>query len=106
MKRILFYLPRLLTVAMVVFFGLFVFEGFSPKFDWKDSLMHLLLTLPILFIAVLSWKKPEIGSWVFIFVGAVAFFSFDWPMGLIIGGTFILTGALFYLQNRLRHLKN
>lgn len=65
LRKILHYLPRALTVAVVAFFYLFVLEAFSPEFGWQSGLAHFIAATVVLLIGILAWKKPKIGGWLF-----------------------------------------
>ncbi len=101
MKNFIYYLPRALAILIVVFFSIFILEGFSPEFGWIDSLMHLLVALVALGATIIAWKWPKIGGWIFIIFGllflSMAFRSQYWG-GLIIGGVPLLTGILFLIE--------
>lgn len=97
MKKITHYLPRVLAVLIVLFFGVFILEGFGPGFGWQDLISHLLPTLIVLAITIMAWKRPKIGGWLFIGMGVFAGLFFH-PFifnGLAFGGVFALTGILF-----------
>lgn len=68
-------IPKILSILIVSFFAIFILEGFGPDFSWQDSLSHLTLTLVILAITIFTWKKPQIGGWIFIALGLFYFFS-------------------------------
>jgi hypothetical protein len=100
MKKIFFYLARILSILIVAFFAMFILEGFSPEFSWADSLSHLILTLIVLVVAITSFKWPKIGGWIFIVLGLafmVFFWSKDWN-SIIIGGVPLITGILFLAE--------
>jgi len=98
MNKIIYYLPRILTIAMVLFFGIFILEGFA--------LVQIFLTLVILGITVAAWKWPKIGGCFLILLG-LFFTQFFHPLlwnGLIIGGVPLLSGCLFLAEDK--KLKN
>lgn len=100
MKKFIYYLPRLLSVVLVIFFALFIAEGFSLDFSWVDSLYHLILTLVVVAIAIIAWKKPNIGGWIFVVLGIffMIFFSNPISNGLIIGSVPLVIGILFLIE--------
>ena len=101
MKKIIFYLPRILAILIVFFLSLFILEGFGPDFGWQASVGHLILTLMALGVTILAWKRPKVGGWIFfafgIFYLARVFNDQFWS-GLIIGGVPLLTGILFLIE--------
>jgi len=54
MKKFIYYLPRILSILIVVFLAMFILEGFSPGFGWQDFLVHLLMTLSALGATILT----------------------------------------------------
>ena len=94
MNKIIYYLPRVLSALLVLFFGIFILEGFAPA--------HIFLTLVILGIAVTAWRWPAVGGWLLILLGIFFgwFFHPLWPNGFIIGGFALFTGVLFLLPKR------
>lgn len=104
MKKIIFYLPRILSVAIVLFFAVFILGGFGPDFGWQDSAAHAVLALIALGITVLAWKKPKIGGWVFVVFG-LYFLSMNlkdsrWLGAIIIGGVPLIAGILFLADKK------
>ncbi len=101
MKKVIFYLPRILSILIVAFFAMFILEGFGPDFGWQDSVAHLAITLIILIITIIAWRWPKIGGWIFIFLGLRFFpsiFSSNWPTGLFVGGVPLIIGILFLIE--------
>lgn len=101
MKKFIYYLPRVLSILIVCFFAMFILEGIGPDFGWQDSLMHALLTLIVLTVVIVSWKKPKIGGWFFIIFSIWylwKIFDSQWWGGLFISGVFLTTGILFLIQ--------
>lgn len=102
MKTIIYYVARILSILIVLFFGLFVLEGFDPMFGWQDGLWHLSLMLIVLVASIIAWLRPVIGGWLFIASGMAAAYFFH-PLlwnGLLIGTMFWLTGAAFLWGNK------
>jgi len=98
MKKLLFYLPRILSLIIVIFFAVFILEGIGPDFTWRDSLMHFLLTLVVLAVTLISWKRSKIGGWLFILLGLfwlITLHALTNSIGMIIGGVHLITGLLF-----------
>jgi len=89
---------------------MFILEGFSPEFAWQDSLYHLIITLIVLGGIILAWKRPKIGSWIFILLGLLIYlnmiFRQQWWGGIIIGGIHLLTGTLFLMEGFRKRHKN
>ncbi len=96
-------LARILSILIVVFFSLFILEGFSPEFSWIDSLMHLLFALFVLGITIIGWKWPKIGGWIFIIFSLVflipVIMHSNWQ-SLMIGIIPLIIGILFLIEKR------
>jgi len=101
MKKIIFYLPRILSILIVLFFAAFILEGFSPEFGWQSGVAHLLLALVVLAITIIAWKKPKLGGGIYILfgVGLLLVSRFN-PSSLLIAIVPIITGVLFLLQKK------
>lgn len=69
MKALLFWMPRLLAILIATFFMMFSFDVFDiPAPFWKKIvgfLIHSIPTFLIIFILILSWKKPIWGTYLF-----------------------------------------
>ncbi len=100
MKKFIHYLPRILSIILIIFFALFIAEGFNPTFSWADSLYHLIITLVVLIITIIAWKKPKIGGWIFVVLGIffMVFFSKPISNGLMIGSVPLVIGILFLIE--------
>lgn len=102
MKKLIYYLPRIVSILMVAFFAIFILEGFGAGAKWQDGVFHFILALVVLLVAITAWKLPKIGGFVFIALGIFFFFFFYpfWWNGLIIGGLPLMTGFLFLRESK------
>ncbi len=102
MKIIAYYIARGLSLLLVVFFGLFVLEGFDPMFSWQAGLWHLSLMLAVLLFSIAAWMRPMIGGWLFVALGiaAAGFFHPLFWNGFLIGSMLWFTGAAFLLGHK------
>ena len=101
MKKFISYLQRVLAILIVVFFALFILEGFGPDFGWQASVMHAVLALVALAATIVAWKWPKIGGWIFVAFGIYYFLmifrSQEWNSSFV-GGIPLLTGILFLIE--------
>jgi hypothetical protein len=105
---LLLWSPRILGIAMSLFFSLFAldaFEGGKPlAVVLTDFAIHLVPAAGVLAIVALSWRWPWIGGVAFVVLGAAyapaVSFRLDWT--LPISGPLLTAGALFLLSWR-RH---
>ena len=108
MKKIIFWLPRVLGILFIAFLGLFALDSFSGEFPWYQKILgffiHLLPNFVLTIFLVLAWKKYLIGGLFFIFAGLFyIFMAWDqsvWALVLISGPAF-LVGGLFILDKYL-----
>ncbi|MDD3386758.1 MAG: hypothetical protein PHU17_00785 [Candidatus Pacebacteria bacterium] len=94
-------ISKILSIIIVFLFAIFILEGFGDNFNLMDSLSHLLLTLVILGITILAWKKPSIGGWIFILLGLsylINNFNTHYLSLLLFAGIPCLTGILFLIK--------
>jgi hypothetical protein len=115
MKTFRIWLPRVLSIAFVIFLMIFSLDVFGTGASAKDIAIGLLIhNLPALFllaIAIISWKNELVGGVVFTLV-AIAYIvmvsmsgPFDgneWLSVLMIAGPALLTGILFIINWRKR----
>ena len=107
--KILYWLPRVLSILFILFISMFALDVFS-EYNFPLVLvalfMHLIPTFILIGITILAWKKPKIGGWLYIALGLVYIFlawgKFDFLTLLIISGPLFLTGILFLLNKELR----
>lgn len=101
MKKIIHYIPRVLSIIIVGFLAVFILEAFDSNFGWQAGLTHLIVTLVALIITIIAWIKPKIGGWLFIIVGLIYLLSAIqqkmWS-GLLWGAVPLITGILFLVD--------
>ena len=112
-KRVVYWTPRILCLIFAVFISLFaldVFEG--GKGFWETSvalLLHLVPTIIIVAVLVVSWRREWIGGILFIALG-IFYVVWTWGRGgrshwaayALISGPLLLIGILFLLNWRHR----
>ncbi len=100
MKKIIYYLSRVISVLLIIFFAIFILEGFGPEARWQDALSHVIMTMIVLAITIVAWKQPKIGGFFFIALGIFfyMFFHTSWWSGLIMSTTPFLLGILFLIE--------
>ena len=106
MKRIVFWMPRVLCVLFAVFISLFALDVFGEGYGFWETivalLMHLIPTGIILIALAIAWRWEWIGAILFVALGAwyviMAWGEFDWIAYLLISGPLFLLGALFLVN--------
>jgi hypothetical protein len=97
MNKILYWLPRILGIGFVLFISVFSLDVFSEYSGWAIALpllMHLLPSLLLLGIVILSWKNEVLGGWLFLSAGVLLFALSDFE-SVIVSLPAIVIGALF-----------
>jgi hypothetical protein len=78
MNKTLFWLPRILTIIFILFISVFSLDVFS-EYSGIELLfalfMHLIPSIILTILLIVSWKWEKIGGILFILL-AVAFFIF------------------------------
>jgi general stress protein CsbA len=98
---VLFWTPRILTIAFAGFMGLFATDAFTGEgnaIHVMDSfLMHLIPALIIVLMLGLSWKREWIGGLTFIVMAiAYALYAYNHLLWiLIISSPLFIIGVLF-----------
>ena len=105
LKAILYWLPRLLSVAFVLFLSLFALDVFDGNTGWNlvaALFMHLLPSLILLVVIMIAWKYDLVGAAVFlIFAGWYVWtvgFDRHWSWYASISGPAALVGILFLIS--------
>jgi hypothetical protein len=102
MSKFLRWLPRILSIALILFISLFAFDVFSAHSGWDvllPLLMHLMPSLFLVAVTVVAWKRERIGGTTFLVVGVLmlAFTNFE---ALVISLPVIVLGVLFLIAAR------
>lgn len=100
MKKIIYWLPRVLAIMLTLFFSVFILESFGNVFYWINFLMHFAFAFVIAVLTAFSWKFPRIGGWFFVLLGvssAFFFHPFLWN-GALLGFVPLLIGVLFLAE--------
>jgi len=106
-SKILYWIPRILTIISILFMTMFSFDVFdgNDSFGMKmlGFVMHNIPVFILIAILIIAWKWEMAGGALFILAsisGTVFFHSFSGnPGSLIVIAPFLLTGVLFILHN-------
>lgn len=96
-ETIVYWLPRVLAVAFVVFISLFAFDVFDQPQWWWAFLIHLLPSFVLLALTLFAWKFERAGGALFILaaIGLMALSSLEayvvYLPAFLIGGLFLLS---------------
>ncbi|MDP3997447.1 MAG: hypothetical protein U1C49_01750 [Candidatus Andersenbacteria bacterium] len=101
-KKIAYWLPRILSVAFVLFLSIFALDVFGEYSGWQVLLalfMHLLPSFVLLAVMVVAWKHDLVGAAVFlaaaVFYVRMVGFDRPWSWYAFIAGPAALVGVLY-----------
>jgi len=104
-NKIIYLLPRILSIAFVLFLSLFALDVFNEYSGWDLVIalfMHLLPSIVLAGVVFISWKYDLVGA--FVFLGFAIFYilavGFDrpWSWYVFISGPAMIVGFLFCLS--------
>jgi len=103
--KIIYLLPRVLSIGFVLFLSLFSLDVFSAYSGWNavlPFLIHLIPSFIVLAVILIAWKHDLAGAIVFMGLAALYVFivGFDrsWSWYLAISGSATVVGLLFLLS--------
>ena len=93
-RRLLYWLPRVLGILFAVFLSLFALDVFGEGYSFWETvwalLMHLIPTAIVVLILVLAWRRAWIGGVLFPLLGVLYIVAFwnpsHWPAYLMLSG--------------------
>ncbi len=102
-KKILYWLPRILSIIFILFLMMFSLDIFDLGLDiWGTIVglfMHNIPALILLIVLIISWKREIVGGIVFILAGgAYIILTRGESWSLIIAGPAFLIGILFLVN--------
>ena len=105
-QKILYWLPRVLCMLSIVFLSLFTLEVFSEDYGlWKSILqvlIHLVPSLVLLAVLIISWYREWVGGALFTFAGVfyiiMMWGQFPWSFYLVLSGPLLLVGITFLMN--------
>lgn len=110
LAKLLFWFTRVLAIVFALFLGLFALDSFNGDRPFLENLfgffLHLMPTIIIITITIISWRKYIIGSIFFVLTGIIFTFYFHTYRELsyffLISFPMFLLGILFYLNKYIR----
>lgn len=101
-EKLFYWIPRVLSALLTLFFLAFVFEAFASDFNWQDGLSHLIPGLLMLAITIFACKRPKDGGILFMLIGLSLLIVIheNEPSFWIISLTSMVIGVLFYLSKK------
>ncbi len=98
-NKIIFWLPRLLTLLFAIFISLFALDVFSGESTFREAIVgfiiHLIPTFVILLILYLAWRHEWIGSVFFALLGILYIVMSRLKMDIL--AYIFISGSLFVI---------
>ena len=103
-KRVLYWLPRVLSILFALFISIFALDVFSEGYSVGETIialfMHLIPTFLVVIALLIAWRWERVGASLFI-VLALIYLGMSGGEGWIIYAPLLLLGALFMLDGLL-----
>lgn len=105
--KILYWLPRILTILAILFMTMFSFDAFDGNESFATKMLGFLIhNIPVFIliaILIIAWKREIAGGALFILAsisGTIFFHSFSGnPGSLIVMAPFLIAGLLFIVHS-------
>jgi uncharacterized membrane protein len=104
-NKIIYWLPRILSIAFVLFISLFALDVFGQYSGWElvvGLFMHLIPSFVLLAVVLISWKYELVGAVVFfafaVFYVITAGLGRPWTWYAFISGPAVVVSILFLLS--------
>jgi hypothetical protein len=101
--KIIFWLPRILSIGFIMFLSLFALDVFGEYSGLElvvALFMHLLPSLILLLFIVIAWKHELVGVFIFLFAGIfyiwMVGFGRPWSWYAFISGPALIVGVLYF----------
>jgi hypothetical protein len=94
MKKVLYWLPRILSVLFIGFISIFALDVFTEPQWFLALLTHLIPSFVLVILTVIAWKNEQLGGFIFIVLGFIVLISSHFE-SLIISIPAIILGVLF-----------
>ncbi|MBU1202831.1 hypothetical protein KKH39_02205 [Patescibacteria group bacterium] len=103
MGKTFYWLPRIFGILFTLFVSLFVLDVFDGQFSWLALLMHLLPSILLLIVLIVSWKMERLGAalWFILVVVYIVMTwgKIDWSAYLAMALPALVIGVLFLVSN-------
>lgn len=94
MKSVLYWLPRILSLLLVIFLGLFALDTLSGPQWLLGLLIHLIPSSILLVVTIFAWKHAKIGGYLF-FIFGLCLLVFTHLEAWFIAVPSLIIGSLF-----------
>jgi cell division protein FtsW (lipid II flippase) len=104
-KKIVYWSPRILSIAFILFLALFALDVFKEYSGWNiipALFIHLLPSLVLIVFIIIAWKYDLIGTAVFltmaIFYVLMVGIHHHWSWYASISGPSAVIGTLYFIS--------
>ena len=98
MKKVLYWLPRVLAILFIAFISMFALDVFGEPQWFLALFMHLIPSLILIGITLVAWRHERVGGFLFLVIGLVMMSFYHSP---IIASPAFVIGVLFLGRNYL-----
>jgi hypothetical protein len=95
-KKIFYWLPRVLSILFIVFISVFALDAFNEPKWLLALLIHLIPTYILIIETIIAWKYEKIGGIVFILSGVIFLITSRFQ-ATVVSIPAIVIGVLFLL---------
>jgi len=107
------WIPRIIAIIFIFFVSLFALDVFGEEVGYTETILgliiHLVPSLVLIALLVISWKHEKIGGILFVILGVVFTIFFntyhDIVTFLMISVPVFLVGILFWVSATKKHAK-
>jgi len=98
MKKIIYCLPRILSILLIGFISLFALDVFTGAAWLIALLIHLIPSFILIILTIIAWKKGLLGGIIFMILGIIALVKLIW----IIAVPTIVIGILYLIADKMQ----
>lgn len=99
MKKVLYWSPRILAILFIAFISMFALDVFTEP-SWPLALlMHLLPSVVLIILTILSWKKNFAGAIIFFVFGLFTTWFTHFESPVVVIPIFIIS-ILFFIDSK------
>ncbi len=96
LKKLLYWLPRILSILFIAFISVFALDVFGEPQWFLGLLIHLIPSFILIFLTIIAWKHGQIGGFLFFVAGFVMIIFFR---SIIIAIPAFIIGVLYLVNN-------
>ena len=96
MKKIFYWLPRVLAILFIAFISIFALDVFSEPQWFLALIMHLIPSFILIILTIIAWKHERLGGFIFMAIGFLMLISSHFE-SLVISIPAVIIGVLFLI---------